>query len=1237
MPALLAARDFPAPGDTRNSCTQSAPAANPRPIWGGNDSWLNPGRAPAAHTTATMLPPPLKTDNPEEAVRWRRSQMVDENGLIPDNALMNAMQQSRALSFKPAAWPAAPALANGGELPDNGGLGGAWTWRGPGNIGGRLRAINIHPTTTTTMFAGSVSGGMWKTTDSGTSWAPVNDFMANLAITAIVRDPANAAVMYASTGEGFFNVDALQGAGIFKSIDSGTTWAQLAATAGSSYQYTNRIALSANGSILLAATNFNGIFRSIDGGAIFTNPLAGQRVLDIRFLPGSNTLAVAGGQSHNAWYTTDGGASWFAATGLGAAGGRVELGVGTGNIVYASLDHNPYNSNSGQVYQSTDGGQSYTLRSTPSHLSTQGWYDNVVWVDPTNPANVVVAGINIWKSTDSGGTFTRISGIHTDHHTLTSHPNYNGTTNRTVYLGEDGGAYVATDIMVATTGGGWQNLNNNLGVTQFYGAAAHAGTGRIMAGAQDNGTLTYNGATGTWTSMFGGDGGWCASDPTDSNYWYGEYVYLNIHRSSNGGGPGSGDYISGQYWNGSAYVWKAPPYRIDDAMNSTANFISPFIIDPNNANRILGGGASLWRTSDAKTVNTTVVGPTWAAIKASTGLGNIYSIAVAPGNSDIIWVGHGNGDIYRTANGTAVTPVWVKVDIASLPNRAVLRLAIDPLNSNRVYAAFGGFNADNLWRTIDNGVSWADVSGPLPSAPIRSVVIHPDDSNYVYVGTEVGVFGSGDNAATWSPSNEGPANVSVDELLWMDRTLVAATHGRGVFTIPLPLSCAYGGLTSATNNSTATCNIDLGWSAATVPCGSPLKYNVYRSTTSGFTPGPANRIASCQTGNSYSDQSVTSGIPYYYVTRFETPAPGSGPCGGTEDTNVVQRTATAGGTSTVTAFSDTFESGSGLNGWGTTFFSTANGNSAVDWIGIEACTAHGGTKDFRNGSAGCAALYNSNKWAVAYPVSGTGVAIPAGATATRLNFWHKWDYEFGYDGAHMLVSTDGTNYYAVPGAAFLAGGYGAQTLIDDAAFCGFSRTGGGGWSIWTGTSTVAFTNVILDLDAACNAIPANVGGCAGKSVRIGFTENTDCSGTQTGWFLDDVQVTYTGSASCSTATVPAEVSAGATTLRLAKNGANLNFTWQDLTLTPQDYNLYQGTLGTWYSHSIFNCHLTTPAITCSAGSCAIPNLAPGSASRYFLVNASGPGGEGNAGGAGWSGPNHTSAPVWTVPAACGGN
>jgi hypothetical protein len=738
----------------------------------------------------------IGNDHPLEAMRFRNLSLQDENGIIAENGLIEAAQHARAM--------------RGLEPPPDAGAGisrGSWTWLGPGNIGGRIRALAIHPTVPATMFAGSVGGGIWKTTDGGAMWAPVDDFMANLAVSTIVFTPGSPSIMYAGTGEGFYNADGIRGAGIFKSTDGGATWAQLPFASPSQLHYVNRIAASPDGGTILAATR-TGIYRSTDGGTTLTSQL-GVEMMDIDFHPTDSLKAVASGSFGDAYYTIDGGVTWTAATGI--SGERVEIAYAPSSpdTVYASVE-----ASGGSFYVSSNGGASYTLRfsGSPDYLGSQGWYDNALWVNPADPNFIVVGGIDLYKSTNGGTSWLKISNwaaapssAHADHHVIASHPGFNNSTNKIVYFGNDGGVYRASDVSTVGGGGagnctgctsGWTALNNNLGVTQFYGGAGHPGTGKIVGGTQDNGTLVYSPSSGpqAWTTSFGGDGGWSAYDPNNANTLYGEYVYLTVHRSLNGGA--SSDWINGLYWNGSSYVCKAAPYKIGDGSGSDgcspssygtgANFISPFILDPSNSQRLLAGGLRLWRTNDADTPNTATTGPSWLSIKPSVG-SNISAIAVAKTNSDIVWVGHGNGNVYRTADGTGAAPTWVQRDTTSpaLPNRFVTRITIDPSDANIVYVTFGGFNANNIYRTVDGGATWTNIAGTgltaLPAAPIRDLEVHPSNSNWLYAATEVGVFASEDAGSTWMLPHDGPANVSVDELFFMGTELVAVTHGRGMF------------------------------------------------------------------------------------------------------------------------------------------------------------------------------------------------------------------------------------------------------------------------------------------------------------------------------------------------------------------------------------------------------------------------------------------------------------------------
>lgn len=751
--------------------------------------------------------------------RFRREQQRDDAGRIEPGVLSDALRDLGAARSRvrrrvqqvagvPTARSVDPVglVAGGaaGLAPDR------WEWLGPGNVGGRTRSIVVHPTEPR-LWAASVGGGVWHTADGGASWQPVDDGMASLAVSCLAMDPRRPQVIYAGTGEGFGNVDAIPGVGIFRTLD-GRSWAHLPATGTPDFTAVNRLAIAPSGRVLLAATNA-GILRSGDGDrAVWTKTLD-TPVGDVKFHPGNGSRAVAGSlDSGQAFYTRNGGRTWHA-VGYPSWSGRVELAYSVKNpdIVYASVQ-----ASTGEIWRSTDGGVTYSRRATldrdgnpAPYLGDQGWYDNVIWCgDPTNQNLVVVGGINLWRSTDGGNTLAEIStwwadgSVHADHHAIVSHPGYDGRTNRTVYFGNDGGVFTAADLRAVGNDAagppyvdGWTELVNGYGVTQFYGGAGNVASGKIIGGAQDNGTVCYDPAGGSeqWRPVFGGDGGWCAADPSDPKVFYGEYVYLNIHRNTDGGTSQDTDgnrYISGQYWNTTRgeWDWKPPPFRIEDAKNQQALFIAPFVLDPNRPARLLAGGLQLWRTDNAKERNTTRSGPSWTVVKPSTGA-FISALAITPGDSDRVWVGHQDGAVYRSVNATAPTPGWQRVDgVGPRPltaRRYCTCVTVHPTDPRTVYVAFGGYVAGNLWVTRDGGDSWTDLSQGLPPAPVRAVAVHPRRPGALYLGSEVGVWASDDAGATWSPTNQGPTNCSVDDLFWMGEVLVSATHGRGMFRIDL--------------------------------------------------------------------------------------------------------------------------------------------------------------------------------------------------------------------------------------------------------------------------------------------------------------------------------------------------------------------------------------------------------------------------------------------------------------------
>ena len=706
---------------------------------------------------------------------------ADENGPPSAAQLLRAHEQRKAI--------VAAAAASGREK-----LAGLqpsqWQALGPSNVGGRVRALAFDPRSTTRILAGSASGGLWISPDGGTTWSANQDFLPNLSISAIVFDPVNPATVYMGTGEASAG---LVGIGAFKSTDGGVTWQFLPATnvdANPDWRFVNRIAVNPSqpGVLLAGVTNANrsagGIYRSTDGGQSWTKAAA-MRALDIAFDPNTPSNALAGLDDGTLAYSRDGGATWAHTAALVAqpSGGqgnssRAEIAFARSQrgLVYTSIDNNK-----GEVWRSTDSGATWEMLSNPQHLAEQGDYDNAIWVDPTDATHVVVAGLDIYQSRDGGSTFTKVSdwrfapnSAHADHHQLVAPPNF-GPANPVLYNSNDGGIYRTPSIYAGATAS-WANMNNGLAVTQFYsGAGRTAAGGKIVGGTQDNGSLMLS--SGLWSAVRGGDGGYVAVDPTSDQTLFGEYVYLALHRSLNGGFSAS--YICNGISDGLTNDGQS--IYCGASATKSANFIAPFIIDPNNPNRLLAGGASLWVTDNS---HGTAV--TWSAIKAPGASTNyINAIAVAEGNSNIIWVGHNDGSVYRSLNGATAAPTWTLA--GRLAARQVQRITIDRTDPNRVIVAYTGFVANDVWQTADGGATWASITGNLPQAPVFDVKIHPSNRNWLYAATSVGLYTSENGGASWSTSNQGPANIRVRELFWIDdTTLGAATYGRGMWKVSVP-------------------------------------------------------------------------------------------------------------------------------------------------------------------------------------------------------------------------------------------------------------------------------------------------------------------------------------------------------------------------------------------------------------------------------------------------------------------
>ena len=305
-----------------------------------------------------------------------------------------------------------------------------WMERGPGNVGGRTRAIVIDPTdpTLNTWYLGAVGGGVWKARryigefdQERIEWTPLTDHLPSLAVSAMAMSASNPEIIYVGTGEGFGNLDAASGVGIFKTTDGGENWTQLAATtvpADNGWRYVNRIQVSpADPDVVVVATN-GGIYRTTNGGESFQRVYSSRsRVQDLQAHPDRFNVQFAAENSYAVLRSTDGGQTWEESLSQFPTGsGRIELAIAptSPNVVYASVD-----AAGGELYRTTDGGDTWMYVADAGETETpwlrlpnpvgQGWYDNTIAVHPFSPDTVYLGGIQLWKAWILDGNTAQLS------------------------------------------------------------------------------------------------------------------------------------------------------------------------------------------------------------------------------------------------------------------------------------------------------------------------------------------------------------------------------------------------------------------------------------------------------------------------------------------------------------------------------------------------------------------------------------------------------------------------------------------------------------------------------------------------------------------------------------------------------------------------------------------------------------------------------------------------------------
>jgi hypothetical protein len=764
-------------------------------------------------------------DSPDEAARY----FALKRGITADldiNARYNAAREHVALM--PQTSVAGPASGPGRVRAEAATR--PWQFLGPGNVGGRTRALLIDPNDSNVMYAGAVSGGVWKTIDGGASWMTTTDFMPNIAVSALAFDPADSSVIYAGTGEGYFreiirgtNVP-IRGNGIFVTRDAGATWTQLPSTAGEDFYWVNNVVVSTHDSQRIYAATRNGVFRSLDGGETWSRVVATDVTggcLDLAFrgdTDGDFLFAACGMLDGDATVyrstNAEGDGAWTAVLSEENMG-RTSLAVAPSNpdVVYALAARNGGTFDQGlfAVFRSTQGGAAGTWTAqvrtdespssygpllltnlssattqgcsstTTEGLSNMGWHCNVINVDPKDPDRVWAAGVDLFRSDDGGRTWgpasywwaaeNQPSFVHADQHAIVFDPHYDGASNQKMVVTNDGGVFrtdnaraaVASRIVDYCTPTRshvvFRSLNHDFGVTQFYHGAVYPDGHHYLGGAQDNSTPIGSDAGGVngWEIGFSGDGGYVAVDPVDPRIVYGESQGANVM----------------QAFDGRVSLFLAPP-------RGDYLFISPFLLDPNQHDRIwLGGGFRLLRreVSKAYAIVTTLLD------------GHITAVEVALGDSNRVLFGTENGTIYRSTAALSASSLtaWPS---AKPRDGWVSSLTFDPSTSGTAYATYAAFGGPHVWKTTDGGATWTPLDGTgdavLPDVPTHCIVI---DGNTLFLGTDLGIFVSLDGGAHWAADATFPH--AITEMLVLSktssgRTLYAFTHGRGAWRADLP-------------------------------------------------------------------------------------------------------------------------------------------------------------------------------------------------------------------------------------------------------------------------------------------------------------------------------------------------------------------------------------------------------------------------------------------------------------------
>ena len=745
-----------------------------------------------------------EVDRQRRRVEWFVNERAFPGSDIPPDAPRRAWLERTAAAerrrFLPASVPIAPWKAFG---PSSDGL-------APRQLTGRVRDVAVHPTDPSIIYAASSSGGVWKTTNDGASWTPLTDYQCSLASGAIAIDPANPRIVYVGTGEPRVS----SGCGLLRSDDEGLTWVNLGASQVTGSVWRVVIDPSTAGStdrttIYVGATT--GVFRSFDSGRSFERLGVGAGDIWIdpqnpRRLYVATQPGTAGG---GLFGSSDGGTTWTPLTnGLPASFNYAKLAISPQtHAIYAAIGDRTDAALAG-LFRSLDGGQSWTplsrsgtrpvCRAAPVQFQlncTACWFSLLMAVNPTDSTKLFFGEQFLYRSTDEGNSWVDVrlgddpciykAYVFGDNHAVVF------DSRGRVLVANDGGLQRSRD-----NGTTWESLATNLSVRQFYpGISLHPTDASVVfAGAQDLAVLKYT--QGSWQSVYFGDGGFTAIDPTRPST---VYVEREWHT-----GEGAG--ISRSDFGGDVGTFALKQNGID--LTDRAQFIPPLTLDATTPSRLAFGTFRVYLTDDR--------GEQWRPVSPALTAGTIRSLAFAPLNGANIWAGTNDGRVWVTDNSGGS---WNEVS-TGLPRRAVTHIAVMGTGMT-AFVTLSGFGAPHVWKTSDAGRSWMSLSNGLPDTPCNTLLVDSSDGT-LFVGTDVGVYRSTNDGGTWSLFSDNLPNVPVLDLAQNTRlgVIIVGTYGRGLYTIgdlcsssidtaPRTMAAA-GGQVQVAVTAPATC----GWKVA---------------------------------------------------------------------------------------------------------------------------------------------------------------------------------------------------------------------------------------------------------------------------------------------------------------------------------------------------------------------------------------------------------------------------------------